>query len=129
MQELGLTVVASGTEKSTEEDKARIRALMGADARMIDDNDQTTLLRTFDECDADILAAGDRYIYPALKARVPFLDLDHVRDIGYAGYAGMLQFARQVAVSVESPVWAQVRARPRWAGRNDRPLAVVATGA
>lgn len=126
MQELGLTVVASGTEKSTEEDKARIRALMGDDARMIDDNDQATLLRLFDEHEADILAAGDRYIYPALKARVPFLDLDHVRDIGYAGYTGMLQFARQVAVSVESPVWAQVRAQPRWAASGGRRLAAVA---
>lgn len=125
MQELGLTVVASGTEKSTEEDKARIRALMGPDARMIDDNDQTTLLRLLDEHRADILAAGDRYIYPALKARVPFLDLDHVREIGYAGYAGIVEFGRQVAVSVESPVWAQVRARPRWAGRDDAHLTAV----
>lgn len=123
MQELGLTVVASGTEKSTEEDKARIRALMGPEAQMIDDNDQTTLLRLFDEHRADILAAGDRYIYPALKARVPFLDLDHVRDIGYAGYAGMIEFARQVTVSVESPVWEQVRRRPRWAGRTARVIA------
>lgn len=123
MQELGLTVVATGTEKSTEEDKARIRALMGPDAQMIDDNEQVTLLRLFGEHRADILAAGDRYIYPALKARVPFLDLDHVRDIGYAGYTGMIEFARQVAVSVESPVWAQVRARPRWADRDRRWLA------
>ncbi len=122
MQDLGLTVVATGTEKSTEEDKARIRALMGPDARMIDDNDQTALLRAFDAYGADILAAGDRYIYPALKARVPFLDLDHVRDIGFAGYAGIIEFARQVAVSAESPVWEQVRARPRWDGRNDHGL-------
>lgn len=127
MQELGLTVVASGTEKSTEDDKARIRALMGPATRMIDDNDQVTLLRLFDDYEADIFAAGDRYIYPALKARVPFLDLDHVRDIGYAGYTGMLQFARQVAVSVDSPVWKQVRNPPRWA--NDDARRVTAVGA
>ncbi|MFO1128106.1 MAG: nitrogenase component 1 [Rhodospirillales bacterium] len=46
MQELGLTVVATGTEKSTEEDKARICALMGPKALMIEDNDQTGLLPT-----------------------------------------------------------------------------------
>lgn len=125
MQELGLTVVASGTEKSTEEDKARIRALMGPTTRMIDDNDQVTLLRLFDDYEADIFAAGDRYIYPALKARVPFLDLDHVRDVGYAGYAGMLQFARQVAVSVDSPVWGQVRTPPRWANDDGRRVAAI----
>ncbi len=85
MQDLGMTVVATGTEKSTEEDRARIRDLMGADAKMIDDNDQVALLRTFEDTNADILIAGDRYIYPTLKSRIPFLDIDHVRSIGYAG--------------------------------------------
>lgn len=128
MQDVGMSVVATGTEKSTEEDKARIYALMGPDARLIDDNDQTALLQAFERYDADILAAGDRYIYPALKARVPFLDLDHVRDIGYAGYAGIVEFARQVVVSVESPVWAKMRARPRWAA-GGKPSVSAAIGA
>ena len=35
LQDLGLTVVATGTEKSTEEDRRRIQALMGPDARLI----------------------------------------------------------------------------------------------
>jgi nitrogenase molybdenum-cofactor synthesis protein NifE len=36
LQDLGMTVVATGTNKSTEEDKARIREIMGDDAKMID---------------------------------------------------------------------------------------------
>ena len=111
MQDLGMIVVATGTEKSTEEDKARIVALMGPDARMISDNDQTALIKSFHDCEADILVAGDRYIYPALKSRIPFLDIDHVRRIGYAGYDGMIELARNVDRAVHSPVWAQVRAR------------------
>jgi nitrogenase molybdenum-cofactor synthesis protein NifE len=112
MQDLGMVVVATGTEKSTEEDKARIVALMGPDARMISDNDQTALIQSFHECEADLLIAGDRYIYPALKSRIPFLDIDHVRRIGYAGYDGMIELARNVERAVHSPVWEQVRARP-----------------
>ncbi|THF55148.1 nitrogenase iron-molybdenum cofactor biosynthesis protein NifE [Pseudothauera rhizosphaerae] len=114
MQEMGMTVVATGTEKSTEEDKARIRALMGPDARMISDNDQTALLATFHECRADILLAGDRYIYPTLKSRVPFLDIDHVRDIGYAGYDGMIELARRIASAIDNPIWEQVRRPAPW---------------
>jgi nitrogenase molybdenum-cofactor synthesis protein NifE len=114
VQDLGMTVVATGIEKSTDEDKARIQRLMGPDARMIENNDQETLLRTFEECHADILIAGDRYIYPALKARVPFLDLDHVRTIGYAGYPGAVEFARRIVAAVEHPVWAHVRQPPPW---------------
>ncbi len=115
MQDLGMVVVATGTEKSTGEDKARIRALMGPEARMIEDNDQTALLATFEDCQADILIAGDRYIYPTLKSRIPFLDIDHVRAIGYAGYAGMVELARNLDRAIASPVWGQVRATPSWA--------------
>ena len=114
MQDLGMNVVATGTEKSTEEDKARIRALMGPDARMIEDNDQTALLRTFHEQQADIMIAGDRYIYPTLKARLPFLDVDHVRSIGYAGYTGAVELARNLAVTLHSPVWRHARTPPSW---------------
>lgn len=81
LQDLGLTVVASGTEKSTEDDKARIRALMGENARLIGDNDQHALLAAFHEYRADIMVAGDRYIYSTLKSRLPFLDIDHVRHL------------------------------------------------
>lgn len=114
MQELGLTVVAAGTEKSTEEDKARIQALMGPDARLIANNDQTALLQTFREYRADILVAGDRYIYPTLKARIPFLDVDHVRDIGYAGYAGAVELAQQLVASIDNPVWQAVQQPAPW---------------
>jgi nitrogenase molybdenum-cofactor synthesis protein NifE len=111
MQDLGMEVVATGTEKSTEEDKARIVELMGPDARMISDNDQIALLQTFRECRGDILIAGDRYIYPTLKSRIPFLDIDHVRRIGYAGYDGMIELASNLVHVAHSPVWAKVQAR------------------
>lgn len=112
VQDLGMVAVATGTEKSTEEDKARIRVLMGEEAHMISDNDQTALIAAFHECKADIMIAGDRYIYPALKSCIPFLDIDHVRRIGYAGYDGMAELARNLDHAVNSPVWAQVRGVP-----------------
>ena len=117
MQDLGMNVVATGTEKSTEEDKARIRDADGAGRADDPDNDQTALLRSLPRQRADILIAGDRYIYPALKSRVPFLDVDHVRSIGYAGYAGAIELARNLAVTLHSPVWRHARAAPRWAAQ------------
>jgi nitrogenase molybdenum-cofactor synthesis protein NifE len=115
MQDLGMIVVATGTEKSTEEDKARIHELMGHGARMIPDNDQVGILNAFHDCKADILIAGDRYIYPTLKSRIPFLDVDHVRRIGYAGYDGLIELARNLDSTVNSPLWSQVRNTPDWA--------------
>jgi len=126
MQDLGMVVVATGTEKSTEEDKARIRELMGEDARMIADNDQIGILDAFAECKADIMIAGDRYIYSTLKSRIPFLDIDHVRRIGYAGYTGLIELAKNLDLAVNSPVWGQLRDKPDWArdgaGRTRWPM-------
>jgi len=126
LQDLGLTVVATGTEKSTEEDRQRIHQLMGPEARLIADNDQTALLRSFEELGAEILVAGDRYIYPALKARLPFLDVDHVRELGYAGYHGLAVLARQLAFTLDNPVWAAVSRPAPWHARGDaaRPAPV-----
>lgn len=114
LQDLGLDVVATGTSKSTEEDKARIRELMGDDAKMLAEGSPRALLDTVREMRADLLIAGGRNMYTALKARIPFLDINQEREFGYAGYQGMLELARQLALTLESPVWNAVRAPAPW---------------
>ena len=115
LQDLGMKVVATGTKKSTEEDKARIRELMGEDTKMIDDGSPKALLSIYKEYKADILIAGGRNLYTALKARIPFLDINQEREFGYAGYDGMVELARQLALSMNSPVWEAVRRPAPWA--------------
>ena len=119
LQDLGLEVVATGTKKSTEEDKARIRDLMGKDAVMIEDGNPRALLDTVAKLKADILIAGGRNMYTALKARVPFLDINQEREFAYAGYEGMVELARQLALSLESPIWDAVRKPAPWEIRVD----------
>jgi nitrogenase molybdenum-cofactor synthesis protein NifE len=114
LQDLGMVVVATGTKKSTEEDKARIRELMGEDTLMIEDGSPKELLKVVRDYKADILIAGGRNMYTALKARIPFLDINQEREFGYEGYQGMLELVRQLALTIESPVWSAVRATPPW---------------
>jgi nitrogenase molybdenum-cofactor synthesis protein NifE len=114
LQDLGMQVVATGTKKSTEEDKARIRELMGSEAMMIEDGNPRALLDIVREQQVDILIAGGRNMYTALKARIPFLDINQEREFGYAGYTGMLELARQLALTLESPVWEAVRQPAPW---------------
>ena len=116
LQDLGMKVVATGTKKSTEEDKARIRELMGEETRMIDEGNPRALLNIMRDYKADILIAGGRNMYTALKARQPFLDINQEREFGYAGYQGMLELVRQLALTIESPVWELVRRPAPWAG-------------
>lgn len=120
LQDLGLEVVATGTNKSTEEDKQRIRELMGAQARMITDGSPRALIGMVREYRADILIAGGRNLYTAMKARLPFLDINQEREFAYAGYQGLTELARQLALTMESPVWEAVRKPAPWAGSSHR---------
>ncbi|WP_242673770.1 nitrogenase iron-molybdenum cofactor biosynthesis protein NifE [Stutzerimonas kirkiae] len=135
LQDLGMKVVATGTKKSTEEDKARIRELMGDEVKMLDEGNPRVLLKTVEEYRADILIAGGRNMYTALKARIPFLDINQEREFGYAGYDGMLELVRQLCLTLESPVWDAVRRPAPWSriaaatagqGLAAQPLAVAA---
>jgi nitrogenase molybdenum-cofactor synthesis protein NifE len=114
LQDLGMVVVATGTKKSTEEDKARIRELMGEETLMLEDGSPKALLQVVKDYKADILIAGGRNMYTALKAKVPFLDINQEREFGYAGYEGMLELVRQLALTIESPVWPAVREKALW---------------
>lgn len=126
LQDLGMTVVATGTKKSTEEDKARIREIMGPDTRMIDDGSPKALMGAYRELKADILIAGGRNLYMALKSKIPFLDINQEREFGYAGYAGMVELARQLALTMESPVWEKVRRPAPWAASKGTGTPLVA---
>ncbi len=114
LQELGMVVVATGTKKSTEADKARIRELMGDQVRMLDEGGAKNLLNIAHESHADIMIAGGRNMYTAVKAKIPFLDINQEREHAYAGYAGMLTLAKELCRTLESPVWAIARSTPPW---------------
>jgi nitrogenase molybdenum-cofactor synthesis protein NifE len=120
LQDLGMDVVATGTNKSTEEDKQRIREIMGEKTKMITDGSPKALIGIVEEYKADILIAGGRNMYTALKARIPFLDINQEREFAYAGYAGMPELARQLALTIDSPVWPAVRKPAPW-NKGDAP--------
>lgn len=109
LQELGMTVIATGTKKSTEEDKQRIREFMGSDATMITEGSPTKLIKLYREYGADILMAGGRNQYTALKARIPFVDVNQERHTSYAGFKGHVNLARAVAGAIESRAFEPAR--------------------
>jgi nitrogenase molybdenum-cofactor synthesis protein NifE len=53
-------------------------------------------------------------MYTALKAKIPFLDINQEREFGYEGYEGMLELVRQLTLTLESPVWSAVREPAPW---------------
>ncbi len=123
-KDLGMEVVATSSKKSTEEDKAKIRKLLGKDGIMLDQGGAQVLLKVIEDTKADMLIAGGRNQYTALKARIPFLHVNQERHHPYAGYAGMLEMARELDEALFSPMWAQVRQPAPWeAGFQEIPRA------
>ncbi|MDJ1657154.1 nitrogenase iron-molybdenum cofactor biosynthesis protein NifE, partial [Raoultella sp. Ech2A] len=114
LQDLGMSVVATGTRKSTEEDKQRIRELMGEEAVMLDEGNARTLLDVVYRYQADLMIAGGRNMYTAYKARLPFLDINQEREHAFAGYQGIVTLARQICQTINSPVWPQTHSRAPW---------------
>ena len=113
-KDLGIEVVATSTRKSTEEDKAKIKNLLGNDGIMLEKGNASELLKLIAETNADMLIAGGRNQYTALKARIPFLDINQERHHPYAGYVGMVEMARELTEALYSPVWEQIRKPAPW---------------
>jgi nitrogenase molybdenum-cofactor synthesis protein NifE len=113
-KDLGIEVVATSTKKSTEEDKARIKQLLGKDGITIEKGSPQELLKVIEQTGADLLIAGGRNQYTALKARVPFLDINQERHHAYAGYEGMIEMAKELEEALYSPIWEQLRTPAPW---------------
>jgi nitrogenase molybdenum-cofactor synthesis protein NifE len=116
LQDVGVQVVATGVTKSTEEDIERIRDLLGIEGTLIEEGNPQGLLDLVRSSDADILIAGGRNLYTAIKGRVPFLDINQEREHSYTGYAGIVELARRLDLAMSNPVWDQVRRPAPWDG-------------
>ena len=112
--DLGMKVVATSTKKSTEEDKAKIKKLLGKDGIALAKGNAKELLKVIAKTKVDMLVAGGRNQYTALKARIPFLDINQERHNPYAGYVGLIEMAKEFDRALHSPIWQQVRQPAPW---------------
>ena len=109
LAELGINILAGGTQNSTPEDFQRMKELMDPSAHIIEDTSSAGFLKIIAERKPDLIVAGGKTKYLAHKARTPFLDINHGRKLPYAGYEGMVTFAETLARTVLSPVWGLLR--------------------
>ena len=100
LQDLGIGIVAVGTKKSTLEDEEKMKGILGEDAPLIEDVAPKNLLRLLREKNADMLIAGGRNLYLAVKEGYPFVDVNQERHIAYAGYEGLVNLAEQISNSM-----------------------------
>jgi nitrogenase molybdenum-cofactor synthesis protein NifE len=114
LTELGVEVLAAGTQNSTLEDFYRMKGLMHKDAQIIEDTSTAGLLAVMREKMPDLIVAGGKTKFLALKTKTPFMDINHGRSHPYAGYEGMVTFSRQLDMTVNNPIWATLNAPAPW---------------
>ena len=114
LRELGVEILAAGTQNSTLEDFYRMKGLMHQDAKIIEDTSTAGLLAVMAEKLPDLIVAGGKTKFLALKTKTPFLDINHGRSHPYAGYEGMVTFAKQLDLTVNNPIWPLLNAPAPW---------------
>ncbi len=114
LQEIGMEVVGTSTKKSTAEDKQRIKEIMGEEAHMFDELSPREMFRILKGAQADIMLSGGRSQFVALKAKMPWMDVNQEKHHAYAGYVGMVEMVRQLHLALTNPIWAQVRRPAPW---------------
>ncbi len=114
LQEGGMQIHGTSVKKSTKEDKEKIKHIMGVDAHMIDDMAPREMYKLLKEARADIMLSGGRSQFVALKAKMPWLDINQERHYAYAGYEGMVDLVREIDKALSNPIWQQVRTPAPW---------------
>ncbi len=95
--DLGIEIVAVGTKKSTFEDEEKMKEILGPDAPLVEDVTPKNLLKLLRENNADMLVAGGRNKYLAVKEGYPFIDVNQERHRPYAGYDGLINIAEDLS--------------------------------
>ncbi|MEW6601283.1 MAG: nitrogenase iron-molybdenum cofactor biosynthesis protein NifE, partial [Nitrospirota bacterium] len=98
--DLGIDVVAVGTKKSSFEDEEKMKEILGPDAPLVEDVTPANLRQLMKDNDADMLIAGGRNLYLAVKEGFPFVDVNQERHVAYAGYEGLVNLAEQISNSI-----------------------------
>jgi len=109
-QYLGMVVIATNTKKISQEERTRIQSLLGENNNIL----ETEIIQIINEFKPDMLIASNSYQATAMKAEIPFLDINQERKYPYASYAGIVGVAQELYATLYSPVWEQVRRTAPW---------------
>lgn len=118
LQELGMEIVGTSMRKATANDRDRVIEIMGDDKHMYENMAPREMYQMLRDAGADVLLSGGRSQFVALKALVPWVDVNQEKHEPYAGYMGMVDLVRAIDRSVNNPMWADLRAPAPW----DTPL-------
>jgi nitrogenase molybdenum-cofactor synthesis protein NifE len=103
--EMGIETVVVGTQTGKQEDYAVIQSLVNEHTVILDDANPAELETFMKEKGADILVGGVKERPLAYKLGIAFCDHNHERKHALAGYEGVVNFTKEINLTINSPVW------------------------
>lgn len=102
---LGIRSVMVGTQTGREEEYEMIQELADEGTVILDDANPIELEKFIIEQGADLLVGGVKERPLAYKLGVSFIDHNHERKHPLCGFEGAINFAKEVDLTINSPVW------------------------
>lgn len=107
--EFGIDTVMVGTQTGKADDYEVINSLVNDGTVILDDANPYELEKFMLEQDVDILVGGVKERPLAYKLGVAFCDHNHERKHPLGGFVGAINFAKEINLSINSPVWKYVK--------------------
>ena len=102
-------VVMIGTQTGRREEYEKMDSLVNEGAVILDDANPAELERFMRKMKADILVGGVKERPLAYKLGIAFCDHNHERKHALGGYEGVINFTKEINLSLNSPVWKYLR--------------------
>ncbi len=112
-RELGLETIAAATTFGHEDDYEKIFNRIQVGGLVVDNPNVPEIEEILTQIKPDVFVSGNKEKYVAYKLGVPFVN-GHTYDTGpYAGFSGMVRFARDIDKAISSPIWKLLHAESR----------------
>ena len=106
---LGMETVVVGTQTGKKEDYDIIESMVNKNTIILDDANPAELEKFMKEKGADILVGGVKERPLAYKLGIAFCDHNHERKHPLCGFDGVVNFTKEINLSMNNPVWKYVR--------------------
>jgi len=106
---LGIKTVMVGTQTGSQEEYEIIKELADEGTIVLDDANPIELEKFMKEKGADVLVGGVKERPLAYKLGVAFLDHNHERKHPLCGFEGAVNFAKELDMTMNSPVWRYIK--------------------
>ncbi|MDF2610620.1 MAG: nifE [Lachnospiraceae bacterium] len=106
---MGIETVVVGTQTGKKDDYDIIESLVNPDTVILDDTNPAELEKFIKEKGADILVGGVKERPLAYKLGIAFCDHNHERKHPLSGFDGVVNFTKEINMSMNNPVWKYIR--------------------